>query len=65
MARIVSCSFGRAWIRFVAYTTQPLIGYGLPVSVASRMPVVIASVANGYFRPGLSTLPLSDLGYAG
>ena len=33
--------------------------------VASRMPVVIASLANGYFRPGLSALPRAEAGYGG
>ena len=36
------------------------------MSVASRMPVVMASSANGYFVPsGLSASGLSDFGYFG
>ena len=35
---------------------------GTPVIVASRMPEVIASVANGYRPFGLSTFPRSDFG---
>ena len=59
MARIVSAWLGSACSRFVAYTNQPLIGYGLPVSVASRMPVVMASLANGI--PAVRVVDLAAL----
>ena len=62
MARIVSSWLGSACSRFVAYTSQPLIGYGLPVSVASRIPDVMVSLAKGYLWSGLSTLPRSECG---
>ena len=59
---MVSASLGRAFIRLVAQTNQPLIGYGLPVIVASRIPVVTSSEAKGYFLSGLSTFGLPGSG---
>ncbi len=58
MALMVSASLGSALIRFVAYVNQPLTGYGWPVSVASRMPVVIVSRAKGYLPAGIVDLAL-------
>ena len=52
---MVSRTFGIDWIRLVPCTNQPLTGYGFPLRVASRMPLVVTSSSNGNRPAATST----------